>query len=542
MVLFVCPILLILIAGAVLNSNDFKNVRIGIIDLDVNFDFDIGGVAKPQYYKTLQECISDLNAARVTVCMFVGNEDGTRDIQIYIDNTVRMVQLYAKQFVLESVLKKQSSMLEETSADIDSKLTLYSTSIDAAKEDLSDVSSELEYQEVLLKEYKTNLSSIKRDVDSIYISLKDAEPEMIQLRNNLVSINNNLDYDIAEIRANIQQVNNAVYSLRNDLSSMLTAEEYSQISPYLNNLSSSTSQLDLLLKDLEEMDNNLPTVINLLYQLEDMIKKIEGMKMMLDKLDSDLNLFIKNNQDSQVRINSFINQLNNVQGEMHQFSGDISGTNSNVVFFDAYQIDDTPSFLVFPLLVSIIITFTSLILSNMFTLKEINEPSYFRDMITPIWDITFIMSNYLINLFFISIQAVVLFILGVRIIGISSGSIFVFAFSVFLTSSIFIFLGMSLGYLIRNQNMSMLVSIFFLILLLILSDLFAPSVLAGQIVRFFTDLNPFVILASILSDVMIFGKSSISVIPGFVKLFIFLFGAMLLCYISRKIRREEMVI
>lgn len=542
MILFVCPILLIFIAGAVLNSNEYKNVRVGIINLDKSFEFNHGGVVKVEEYERLSRCLADLSAGKVTVCMLVSEEDGLREIRIYIDNTIMSVELYAKQFVLETVLKEQSNIFEETSGDIETKLRFYSTSIDKERINLVNVSKELDFQETLLKEFKENLSISKKEVDDLYASLNNSIQGLIELRNNLIGLEGKLGYDIIEIRKNVQEINDSMGYFERDLRLVLTIDEFNKISPYLQNIKSTTSQLDLLLDDLTVVHAGLPAIIELLNKVESILAQTEQMQIMLDRLYSDLDVFIEKNNESQSRTRGFIEQLDEVQVDIDQFSGKLSTANSVVSFFKAYKIDETPSFLLFPLLVSLIIMFTSLILSNMFILKEVNDLSYFRDLITPTSDIIFLISNYMTNLFFISIQAVVLFIIGVKVVGISTDSAFIFMLAVFLASSIFIFIGMSIGYLIKNQNMSMLISIFFLILLLILSDIFAPSMLGGEIVRFFTDLNPFVILTTILSDVIIFNKSYISIIPEFIKLFMFLFGSMILCYISRKYSREKMVV
>ena len=149
-------------------------------------------------------------------------------------------------------------------------------------------------------------------------------------------------------------------------------------------------------------------------------------------------------------------------------------------------------------------------------------------------------SQYFVcGLFFVFVQATVLFLMGYYLFNLPLVNLSVFSLAIFLTSSIFIFTGMSIAYLVKKQSLSMLLTIFFLMLLLIMSDLLSPSVLATPFVKFFINLNPFVVLNQILTSIIVLNQSIISVSKSLYNLGIFAVLTMLIAYLSKKVSKED---
>jgi uncharacterized coiled-coil DUF342 family protein len=540
-VLFICPILLILVSGATLNSNDFANIRIGIIDLDPGYDFNLGKIKNVKRYSSLTNCLYDLANSKTAVCMYVREQGGKHQIDVHLDNTVKRIEYYARQFVLENILQEQTYQFEKTSDEINAQLTLYSTNIGNAKQELQQVKTELEDQEAMLLRYRENLTEIRNDFNEIYYTLKQAEPTISQLKQEIGQNNENLQGNITEFRQAKQEIDFLIASLKTYLQANLDPAEYSHAETILNSITSELDEMDQILSDIERMQRLNQQLLPLLEDLDEIIEKLDDIKQTLDQLDGDLEKAIQTTRQSKERVNTFIMQLDDATTEIQEFSGSLSSNQVATSFKEAFPIDAKPVFFVFPLLVAIIITFTSLVLSNMFILKQVNQPSYFRDMITPTNDTTFLTADYLINLFFIAIQGFVLFLVGYYWFNLTFDNLGIFVIAVFLASTIFIFLGMSISYLIRNQSLSMLLTIFLLILLLILSDVLAPSVLSGNTIKFLIDLNPFVILTRVLKDTIILGKTLSQVASSIIKLGTFLIIALAIGYLSKKVCREDIV-
>jgi len=524
-----------------LNSNDFRNLNVGVVDQDPGYNFNLQSIRNVRSFDSLSDCLYSLTESKLSICLFVRDDGrGLHQIEIYIDNTKKIIELYGKQFVLENIVKEQAEILEQTSETIDSKMTLYSSSIAKARYELVNASRELDEQEAQLVSYQADLANMKRDFNEVYVPLKNMQPEIKSLQSDLRKNRETLLSNISYFRAKKQSIDNQISSLQSFLSGKLIPQDYNFVSSGLNSISNDLNQIDQSLSDIErtQSDNRL---INIIDSLDSVIIKLDNVKVTLDKLDVGLSNSIQKTRQSGDRIDYFISKLDEANNEMDSFSKSAGGNMVTADFKKAFQTSEDPVFLAFPLLISIIITFTSLVLSNMFILNQVNKPSYFRDIISPTKDVNFIFANYLVNLFFVFVQAAVLFIIGISWFGMPFSNIGMFVIAIFFTSSIFILVGMSLGYLIKSQSVSMLVTIFFVMLMLIMSDLISPAILSGKSMQFFISLNPFVILHKILTDSLILQKPMQYILPHITRLASLLGIIILITYLSKKVSEEDAI-
>jgi len=539
-ILVVCPISLILISGTMLNSNSLDNIKIGVIDKNTGYSFDFGN-RNLQNYNSLERCLADLTEQKASICIYsyLSNSSENR-VDIYVDNTKKVIEFYAKQFVLQKVINDQSEVLERTSEEVNSKITLFSTSIVDAKRELNDVYSEMDSQEIMLKEYKQNVTRTKADFDAVYIPLKNSEAQMNQTRKDLNASSASIDASLKSIQGNKTNIESQARLLQSFLSSRLGASDYNIANGYINSILLSTSNIQQTLTLMQASNKQMIAIADNFSQI---MLRLDEINVTLTNLNHDLDGAIADVEASKIKVRSFISRLDSVKVGLDSMSQDIGSNHGPVVVFkNAFNIPDNPVLFAFPLLIAIIITFTSVVLSNLFILNQINASSYLRDIITPTRDISFLVANYFINLFFTLIQVATFFAIGIFWFGVqASGQSLIIALIIFLAASIFIFVGMSLAYLVRSQSLSMLLAIFFVMVVLIFSDLLVPSSLAGPIVKFFIDLNPFVILQNLLFDVMILGKqissSSIElyVLGGFFVLLA------VITYLAKKINNEMVI-
>ena len=538
LVLFICPILLILISGAALNSSDFDNIKVGIIDKDPTYDLDLQGVVNSRSYNSLGNCLYDLTNSKVSVCVSVEDIAGIHQIDVHLDNTVKVVEYYSRQFILENIFEKQTHSFERTSDEINSQITLYSTSINNAKVELENVRLELERQEVMLVDYQRQLAESREDFDRVYFLLQESRPRIQALRQQA----NQNQIDVNDVRQRRQNIDSSVSQLRTFLLPLLRGTDYNYVDSLLSSITSDLDGLEQISIDAAAAQQLNQEIFVLADDYEDIMIELDSIKATLDQLDRDLEDSIQRTMQSIVRVDGFLVKLNVAESDLQSFSDSLGDNKIASSFKEAFPLDNAkPVFFVFPIIVAIIITFTSLVLSNMFILKQVNQASYFRDLITPTWDITFLIADYLINLFFVAIQAIVLFLVGYYWLNITSGSFWAFTAGVFLASSIFIFIGMSISYLVRAQGLSMLLTIFLLVLLIILSDLLVVSTLAGPVIKPLIQLNPFGILSKVLKESIVLNTPFWKVVPSLIILTIILIMSATVGYISKKICRENIV-
>ena len=361
-------------------------------------------------------------------------------------------------------------------------------------------------------------------------------------KNDLNKNNLALQGNISEFRAKKQNIRNQINSLKTFLSTRLNSGDYSYASSVLDSISSDLDSIDANLRNIENAQANTQKIIEVLDKIDQIIANLEKIKQTLDQMDRDLTSSIQKTQRSKQKVNSFITRLNEAEREMNSISGKLgSSGNMALSFKGAFELPNDPVYRAFPLLVAIVITFSSLVLSNMFILKQINEPSYMRSMITPTRDMSFLVSDYLINLFFIAIQAIALFVIGYYWFGVPADYLFGFALIIFFSSSFFIFIGISIGYLVRNQSLSMLLTIFLVMILLILSDLIVPAIMTSTIIKFFINMNPFYVLNRLLVDMLILERGIGEIMQNILKLVFLTLFSFILAYISKKINKEELI-
>jgi hypothetical protein len=536
LVLFIFPILLIIVAGIMLNSNDFENIRIGMINQDPEYYLDVGDFKNAYQYQSLDECLFYLTNHELSACIHVKKGGDGHVVDVYLDNTQKVVEYFSRQFILERLLQDQFGILQQTSYQISEQLRVYSSSIREARGDLLDARDELEEQEDLLVNYRSELSTFRSDFNSIYFELKAVEPDIQNMKN---AVKNGGDVNIEYLRQDVAYAKGQLSLLRSFLSTRLVPDDYNYALDRIENVEDTLDRIDDALDEMKGAGSSAE-VSEALDSIDRAISELDEIKLKLDTLDSDLSNAITQTRSSIVKVNEFVNKLDDAQGDIDDFNDNLGSNFISMNFKRAFEIPDDPVLISFPQLITIIIAFSSLVLSNKFVSNMVRKPSYKREIITPTGDSTYVIADYLINLLFIFIQVFVLFVLGLYWFGVPITALPTFLISTMVTASVLIFAGMSLGYLIRTESISMLSTIFLVMFLFIFSDLLMPSVLTGPVIKFFINLNPFVILNNILTDIVLLHKAAIGIGQMGVKLGILLFSSGIIAYLSKKASREDM--
>ncbi len=539
--LFLFPLILILVSTAMLNSNDFKNLKIGIIDTDPEFDFNLKDIQNSINYKNVGDCMIDLMEEKIGVCISVKQISGKRVMSIYIDNTQGTIKIFVKEFILENIHELQTASLNETSAGVELFMDVYTNSIKNASLELGEVVIELENQEKILLDYKSDLTDIRRDFDSVYYDLKKSENDIKNAKNDIESLNRNLEGNLSEFEQKKQEIEVQLRVLKSYLSQALSSGEYNTVMSYIEPIEENLNDIEQILQEIEKNKEFTEDLVVYLDNLENILEQMETTKKTLDDLDRNLDISIEKLRVNRHKIENFNEKIQEDYETIEELTSGLSGEGISVKFYDAFDEVLSTSFRNFPILVAIIITFTSFVLSNMFILKQLNLPSYKRDLITPTSDWIFLFADYITNLFFVVIQGIVIFFIALILFKAPMTTLLPFVLSIFLASSFFIFLGLFVGNLFKSQSISMLVTIFILIFFIIMSDLLVQSILSSDLIRLIIECNPFVILIDILKDSFIFKKTFTELIPSFIKLSFYPIVMFFLTFISKKICRNKMI-
>ena len=128
LVLVVFPIVLILLAGAMLNSVNVQNMKVGLINEGETVSLDFSTYMHISPHTTLSNCLTAMAHGERALCIRIYTQAGKPQMDAYLDNTQKIVESYAKQFFLETILEKQNTQASEGSSDFEDRLSLFSSS------------------------------------------------------------------------------------------------------------------------------------------------------------------------------------------------------------------------------------------------------------------------------------------------------------------------------------------------------------------------------------------------------------------------------
>jgi len=521
-VLVFFPFFLILSSGFVLNSIDVGNINVDFIYQNTNLiSQEISNFPGNFYPGKVSSCIDNLRFSRVGACVYLHENESVPILDVYYDGSNKIVEQYTKQLILDMISKKQGEILKKNSEEVSKNVKSYQVLFSEAQEKLISTEDNLSSQKTELINRKKKVESLRNDYLKVYYPLKNSENDFFKTKE---AIDNNRE----EINLDFQNLNDSTFSVLEIINNLNSTGLSSSQKKDLDEIKSYVLNVQSFL-DLYEKTYGSNSFYSVLGNVSEMYSRLDEIKNVLDGTVEDLDLAIAGIDKTISDIRNYLIKINDSSVSLNDFSNKTQYPGLEWNFFSVFGVDD-PVLLSFPLLVSIIIMFTSLILSNMITSKQTHEKSYQREIISPVKSGTFLISNYLINLFFIFIQAVVLFAIGVLWVGIPQNIYGLYFFGVFLISTVFIFVGMGISYFLRSSSLSSLVTIFVIMFSFVLSSVVAPPLLTDPFVKFLMQFNPFVISMNYFKAIFIVhqGWSYLSLKASFLGFYIFVLGIFLI--------------
>jgi ABC-type multidrug transport system permease subunit len=194
-----------------------------------------------------------------------------------------------------------------------------------------------------------------------------------------------------------------------------------------------------------------------------------------------------------------------------------------------------------PTLLSLIAMFGSILLASTFVLKSKKTRAFFRNFMTPTKSILFIISTYLTCLIVLLVQFIFVFI-GIKFI--LKMNIFSMPLELlvvlFLSLTVFIFIGMFIGYLFRSEETIIFASMIIATLFMFFSNAILPLENISSGLMKFAMFNPLVVSSLAFKKVVLFGLNfsaigtELFVLAGF---FVVFFG---LTWLFRRMNRRSL--
>ncbi|MDP2908685.1 MAG: ABC transporter permease, partial [Nanoarchaeota archaeon] len=161
----------------------------------------------------------------------------------------------------------------------------------------------------------------------------------------------------------------------------------------------------------------------------------------------------------------------------------------------------------FPTFIILIVMFMSLLFSTTVTMKEKLSKAFFRNFIMPTSDFLFMVGGYITNILIVAFQMAILFIAAIYFLPELRSVILTMAVIILIVATVFILLGMFIGFVFKSEETATLGAISIGSLMLFFSNAILPIETLPVGIRDIAKFNPFVLSVNVLKRIMLFGAN-----------------------------------
>jgi ABC-type multidrug transport system permease subunit len=568
LIILLGPFLIILLIGIAFNTTGLHNINIAIYapqtspvldeiieSLEEN-DFNV------RYGDSEQECIDFVKDGEAHLCISVEGEltqeDAERKLTFHVDySKVNLVfsilnvithevediaedlSLEYTELLIEQMNKTAAEITEKSNTITalannaeDMKISLEALSTELGSMDvnadafgLSEVEGQIsestemidEFGDIaeettssglaLLDEFETYIISFESELDNQLETIEDFEDSVSTYGLLACSFDfgtvEDLDFDpCSELDAIENTLEEAIAEVEG------IREQFDEITVVLDSV---RDELEASLEEQQEMleiaADNIGTIST---QLASSATQIDQMGTERDLIVSDIDAII-------ATLDSNIAQIDDIQMGIAEIGTQLANAEItdpqnivNPILTQIKPILDSKSYLDYtmPALLVLVIMFMSILLSSTIVMEEKKTQAYFRNYIAPIPDVTFLISTFLTNLLIVFVQGLILLIIAQFAFGVSIiGNFISVIIAVLLISSIFILIGMCIGYLFVSEETSTLAAISFASICLLFSSFLIPIESLSETIGVIATFNPFVVSEAVFRQLIIFGNS-----------------------------------
>ncbi len=516
---FIGPLLITLLAGLAFDASDY-NVKIGIFTAEYSpiasslvqsFSQDN---FKTVSYRTLGSCIDALKRSEINLCLHVSQQvSAVADITFYVD--------YSRLNLVWQLLNIVDSQISSKASELSLNFTMQ------VLESIETTKNELERNKNTLVTLTTQNDDIAKKIQSMAKVLKSTE-----LNINLTSLDNlsamleenKVIYAITKMNENsvalIQAYRDIADGIEIELESSAISEQSRQkLMNIINNGKETMRNLNekvrvmssVAERDLNEMEGTISRLILDMGNLREEYYTLYGFKTsgisnlekILSALDQNL-ITILLMQKALNKINSDYENL--------KISDPASALNPIKTTIKPVVAKKTSMSYIFPILLVLMIMFSGMLLAPVLISAENASPARIRNMLTPTSPKLFILATFLSCFVILGVQMSLVAVVSIFFLGWNILAGFPFSLAaVGLIISLFILIGMVLGYSIKSEGAALLSGTLCALFGVIFSDIVLPLEsmpwLLGAAIRF----NPVIIGMAILKKTLLFNLGFVDV-------------------------------
>lgn len=569
LIILLGPLLIIFLIGTAFNTTGLHSIRVATYAEDYNDisegllddlranDFSVDKTGSEE------ECIGTVENGGAHICIVLPADLSTealdREITFHVDYSkinlvftiLNVITHEVEDISSELSLEYTTILLEkmnETANIIGEKSDIISQvasdaeemkdSLAAIEESLSGMAVDAE--EFGVSDVDTYISSTQANIDSFEALSVGAIDEGLALLDDmelfLDDFESIVDQNLAELnsfRDDVLYYEGLICSI--DLSSIepyIEVDPCTEISDIEDTLSYAITQAALLEDEFEDIADSFDEVRSYLEETQDyqsamlaeasteldtLSSQVSDAGSKLDELSTQKEDLSSSLSDIVDGLELTISEVNEIDSSIQELSGSLMELEEsqaekivNPILTRIKPIVEMKSYLDYtlPALLVLVIMFMSLLLSTTVVMSEKFSKAYFRNYITPLPDVLFLASTYLTNIVIVIAQSMILIVIAELVFGINAlVNIFNILAAIILIGSVFILLGMAIGYLFASEETGTLASISLASVFLLFSSFLIPLESLSETVASIAVFNPFVVGESMLRMMLIFQKN-----------------------------------
>lgn len=552
-ILFFMPLVILLVVGGAYRSvGGVKNVDVGFVSNDNSFVSEkLRDAFDPLYFHVLtldsvERCSELLKRGKVDVCIHLISSGSSAEVVFYVDYS-KINLVHALLPVLSGKVGEESEgmrlvFVEALSEKVSSSLR----NIQDIKRDYNLAFAEFDRSSGSLESVRQSLESSRSSLDSAKSSLDKADRKSRSVYSENSASVKAFGRDLEDVESRLSSQKSAVDSLLSynqdcesnyipyvlnpdfDPSSVSDEEKFALLERYgkckcvgyyRENLNSIDGDLALALAYVDNAQLELKNTELRNQEFYDAIKSsIKEYKSGLSSLESEkleasdgLREF---NDKLSSRLNYFKSSLDNTDSLFQNLSLEMNLSSSNLVqpilvTVKPVSVEREVVVYLFPVLYLFVAMFVALLFSSTFAHSERVSYASFRNAISPLGWFAHVVGLYLSLLFVVFVQAGIMLVFGGYFFGLSLGSLQLFEIAVvaFFFLSLFVILGILIGYFLRSQLLVMLVDLSFSTFVFLYSNVIRPEEMMSGVVRYIVSVNPFVLASSSISKIILYRLS-----------------------------------
>lgn len=512
--LIIGPLLLILIVGFAFSGEELHDVNIGICAKDFDAVEDITvQLSSDQVvlykFKNFSECLASMKLDIMDLCAefsedFEIREFGAGEIPVgtiifYYDNT--------RYNLAKDIVAYVNFKIRKGSEEV----TLESTKII-----LSNIEESVEF----MRQTKITVAQFKEDGKQIRKDLAD-------LRDLIIDVNSRFDPSYKRIKELQKTINEDVTLLNSSKEDIIFAIDdlNTNAIPLLEEITA-FGDLSFLGINLSLPSNNSVAILSLAVnsfktQLEnnlssyfEIVDNLNAVIVELDKVNNFLNQSLEKTNENIEKLDYSLAEIDKISKKLDETIDKFAGLGAEeagtilrpiTTVFQPLLEGKGKVELIFPILLVFVISFISILLSNIMVLNETHSPAYFRTFLIPIESIVFILGLFITNMIVILFQVGVLLVVAFFKFNIDFSAIyFPLILAITLVAIIFVLIGMIIGYLIKSEQTSILTSTFLALAIFFFSDVIFPLKVMPPLASLIASYNPLVIGEAIFRKIVFF--------------------------------------